>query len=154
MILATIKISTRFAILASWKRSSMNSECCLIYRKNKTFRVLSKHITAKVNNFRIYDGWIFDRLWKSYLSDKMKWDFSQAVAVSILLYRCTTWKLMKRVEKRLDENYTTCCFDQIQEATLHKTAVLRPPATTLTNQLKPFGLVCFGFMAYQLLQVI
>ena len=29
-------------------------------------------------------------IWKSDHSDKIKWDFFQAVAVSILLYRCTT----------------------------------------------------------------
>ena len=32
--------------------------------------------------------------------------FFQAAVVSILLYRCTTWKLSKRMEKKLDSNYT------------------------------------------------
>ena len=45
-------------------------------------------------------------LWKSDLTDKMKHSFFQAAIVSILLYGCTTWVLTKRLEKRLDCNYT------------------------------------------------
>ena len=40
-------------------------------------------------------------IWKSNLTDKM-----QAAVVSILLYGCTTWTLTKRLEKKLDGNYT------------------------------------------------
>ena len=36
----------------------------------------------------------------------MKRSFFQAVVVSILLYGCTTWTLTKRLEKKLDSNYT------------------------------------------------
>ena len=36
----------------------------------------------------------------------MKRSFFQAAVVSILLYRCTTWTLTKRLEKKLDGNYT------------------------------------------------
>ena len=45
-------------------------------------------------------------LWKSDLTDKMKRSFFQAAVVSILLYGCTTWTLTKRLEKKLDGNYT------------------------------------------------
>ena len=45
-------------------------------------------------------------IWKSDLTDKMKRSSFQAVVVSILLYRCTTWTLTKRMEKKLDGNYT------------------------------------------------
>ena len=45
-------------------------------------------------------------IWKSDLSDKMKRSFFQATVVSILLYGCTTWTLTKRLEKKLDGNYT------------------------------------------------
>ena len=45
-------------------------------------------------------------IWKSDLTDKMKHIFSQAAVVSILLYRCTTLTLTKRMEKKLDGNYT------------------------------------------------
>ena len=44
--------------------------------------------------------------WKSDLTDKMKRSFFQTAAVSILLYGCTTWTLTKRMEKKLDGNYT------------------------------------------------
>ena len=36
----------------------------------------------------------------------MKRSFFQAAIVSILLYGCTSWMLTKRLEKRLDSNYT------------------------------------------------
>ena len=38
--------------------------------------------------------------------DKMKRSFFQAAVVSILLYGCTTWTLTRRMEKKLDGNYT------------------------------------------------
>ena len=45
-------------------------------------------------------------VWKSDLTDKIKRSFFQAAVVSILLYGCTTWTLTKRLEKKLDDNYT------------------------------------------------
>ena len=45
-------------------------------------------------------------IWKSDLTDEMKCSFFQAEISSILLYGCTTWTLTKRLEKRLDGNYT------------------------------------------------
>ena len=36
----------------------------------------------------------------------MKRSFFQTAAVSILLYRCTTWTITKRVDEKLDGNYT------------------------------------------------
>ena len=45
-------------------------------------------------------------IWKSDLTDKRKRSFFQAAVVSILLYGCTTWTLTKRLEKKLDANYT------------------------------------------------
>ena len=36
----------------------------------------------------------------------MNRSFFQAAVVSILLYGCTTWTLTKRLEKKLDGNYT------------------------------------------------
>ena len=35
-----------------------------------------------------------------------KWTFLPAAVMSILLYGCTTWTLIKRMEKNLDSNYT------------------------------------------------
>ena len=39
-------------------------------------------------------------------ADKIKRSFFQAAVVLILLYACTTWMLTKRMEKKLDGNYT------------------------------------------------
>ena len=61
-------------------------------------------------NTRLAKAWtVIDRLsviWKSDLTDKIKRSFSQAAVVSILLYGCTKWMLTKRMEKKLDRNYT------------------------------------------------
>ena len=40
------------------------------------------------------------------LTNKMKRSFFQAAVILILLYGCTTWTLTKRLEKKLDGNYT------------------------------------------------
>ena len=45
-------------------------------------------------------------IWKSDRTDKMKRSVFQAAVTSILLYGCTTWTLTKRLEKKLDSNYT------------------------------------------------
>ena len=45
-------------------------------------------------------------IWESDLTDKMKRCFFQAAVMSILQYGCTTWTLTKRLEKKLDGNYT------------------------------------------------
>ena len=46
-------------------------------------------------------------IWKSDLTDKMKRSFfSQAAAISILLYGCITWTLTKCMKKKLDGNCT------------------------------------------------
>ena len=45
-------------------------------------------------------------IWKSDLIDKMKHSFFQAAVELILLYGCTTWTQTKRMEKKLDGNYT------------------------------------------------
>ena len=69
---------------------------CLINRKNIDTR-LTKECTA-INKLSI--------IWKSNLTDKMKRSFFQAAVVSILLHRCTALTLTKRLEKKLDGNYT------------------------------------------------
>ena len=66
--------------------------------------------TEKDIDTRLTKAWIaIDKLsviWKSDLTDKMKRSFFQAMVVLILLYWCTTWTLTKRLEKKLDGNYT------------------------------------------------
>ena len=59
-------------------------------------------------------------IWKLDLTDKIKRIFFQAAAESILLYEFTTWKLTKRLEKKLDGSYT-----KMLQATPVKTATVR-----------------------------
>ena len=71
-------------------------------------------------------------IWKSNLTDKMKCSFFQAAVVSILLYGCTTWTLTKRLEKRLDGNYT-----RMLRAILHKSWRQHPTRHQLYGHLSP-----------------
>ena len=76
------------------------------------FTYLGSSVSSTENDIdtRLTKAWTaIDRLtiiWKSDLIDKMKRSFFQAAVVSILLYGCTTWTLTKRMEKKLDGNYT------------------------------------------------
>ena len=47
---------------------------------------------------------------KSDLSDKVKQEFFQAVAVSILLYGYTLWNVTKHLEKKLDRKAQIWCI--------------------------------------------
>ena len=71
-------------------------------------------------------------IWKSDLTDKMKRSFFQAAVVSILLYGCTTWTLTKRMEKKLDRNYT-----RMLRAILNKSWRQHPTKQQLNGHLPP-----------------
>ena len=71
-------------------------------------------------------------IWKSDLTDKMKRSFFQAAVVSILLYGCTTWTLTKRLEKKLDGNYT-----RMLRAILNKSWRQHPTRRQLYGHLPP-----------------
>ena len=75
-----------------------------------TYQGSSVSSTEKDIDTRLTKAWTaINRLsiiWKLDLTDKMKRSFFQAAAVPILLYGCTTWTLTKRLEKKLDVNYT------------------------------------------------
>ena len=62
----------------------------------------------------------------------MKRSFFQAAVVSILLYGCTTWTLTKRLERRLDGNYT-----RILRAVLNKSWRQHPTRLQLYGHLPP-----------------
>ena len=62
----------------------------------------------------------------------MKCSFFQAVVTSILLYRCTTWTLTKRLEKKLDGNYT-----RMLRAILNKSLRQHPTRHQLYGHLPP-----------------
>ena len=62
----------------------------------------------------------------------MKRSFFQAAVVSILLYGCTTWTLTKRLEKKLDGNYT-----RMLRAILNKSWRQHPTRHQLYSHLPP-----------------
>ena len=55
-------------------------------------------------------------IWKSDLTDKIKPSFYQTAVVSILLYGCTTWTLSKRMEKKLNGNFTRMLRDVLNKS--------------------------------------
>ena len=62
----------------------------------------------------------------------MKRSFFQAAVVSILLYGCTTWTLTKRLQKKLDGNYT-----RMLQAILNKSWRQHPTKHQLYSHLPP-----------------
>ena len=62
----------------------------------------------------------------------MKRSFFQAAVTSILLYGCTTWTLTKRLEKKLDGNYT-----RMLRAILNKSWQQPPTRHQLYGHLPP-----------------
>ena len=71
-------------------------------------------------------------IWKSDVTDKMKRSFFQAAVVSIMLYGCTTWTLTKRMDKKLDGNYT-----KMPWAILNKTRRQHPTRQRLYGHQPP-----------------
>ena len=92
--------------------------------------------TEKDIDTRLMKTWTaIDKLsviWKSDLTDKMKRSFFQAAVMSILLYGCTTWTLTKRLEKKLDGNYTRMLL-----AILNKSWRQHPTRHQLYGHLPP-----------------
>ena len=92
--------------------------------------------TEKDIDTRLTKAWTaIDRLsiiWKSDLTDKMNRSFFQAAVVSILLYGCNTWTLTKRLEKKLDGNYT-----RMLRAILNKSWQQHPTRHQLYCHLPP-----------------
>ena len=68
----------------------------------------------------------------SYHENKIKRSFFQAAVASILLYGCTTWTLTKRLEKKLDSNYT-----RMLRAILNKSWWQHPTRHQLYGHLPP-----------------
>ena len=62
----------------------------------------------------------------------MKRSFFQAAVVSLLLYGCTTWTLNKRLEKKVDGNYT-----RMLRAILNKSWGQHPTKHQLYGHLPP-----------------
>ena len=104
------------------------------------FTYLGSSIASTENDIdtRLTKAWTaINRLsiiWKSDLTDKMKRSFFQAAVASILLYGCTTWTLTKRLEKKLDGNYT-----RMLRAILNKSWRQHPTRHQLYGHLPPIA---------------
>ena len=66
------------------------------------------------------------------MTDKLKRSLFQATVVSILLYGCTTWTPTKRMEKKLDGNYT-----RMMRVALKKSWRQNPTKQQLYGHLPP-----------------
>ena len=102
------------------------------YQLPNVLRMCSRRYPVFAQNGLIL---VFTRLsiiWKSDLTDKMKRSFFQAAVTSILLYGCTTWTLTKRLEKKLDGNYT-----RMLRAILNKSWQQHPTRHQLYSHLPP-----------------
>ena len=101
-----------------------------------TYPGSSVESTEKDIETRLTKAWIaINRLliiWKSDLTDKMKRSFFQAAVTLILLYGCTTWTLTRRLEKKLDGNYT-----RMLRAILNKSWRQHPTRHQLYGHLPP-----------------
>ena len=101
-----------------------------------TYLGSSVESTEKDIETRLTKAWTainrLSTIWKSDLTDKMKRSFFQAAVVSILLYGCTTWTLTKRLEKKLDGNYT-----RMLRAILNKSWQQHPTRHQLYGHLPP-----------------
>ena len=71
-------------------------------------------------------------IWRSDLTDEMKRSFFQAAVTSVLLYGCTTWTLTRRLEKKLDSNYT-----RMLRAILNRSWRQHPTGHQLYGHLPP-----------------
>ena len=101
-----------------------------------TYLGISVESTEKDIETRLTKAWTainrLSTIWKSDLTDKMKRSFFQAAVTSILLYGCTTWTLTKRLEKKLDGNYT-----RMLRAILNKSWQQHPTRHQLYGHLPP-----------------
>ena len=101
-----------------------------------TYLGSSVESTEKDIETRLTKAWTainrLSTIWKSDLTDKMKRSFFQAAVTSILLYGCTTWTLTKRLEKKLDGNYT-----RMLRAILNKSWQQHPTRHQLYGHLPP-----------------
>ena len=109
---------------------------CRLLVDKFTYLGSSVESTEKDIKTRLTKAWTaINRLsiiWKSDLTDKMKRSFFQAAVTSILLYGCTTWTLTKRLEKKLDGNYT-----RMLRAILNKSWRQHPTRHQLYGHLLP-----------------
>ena len=121
-----------------WNRTVFVISNCVLVLNWIVWNYLGSRVasTEKDIDSRLMKAWTaINRLsiiWKSDLTDKMKRSFFQAAVASILLYGCTTWTLTKRLEKKLDGNYT-----RMLRAILNKSWRQHPTRHQLYGHLPP-----------------
>ena len=104
-------------VLVLWEMQSVSSRIWTLVAVFISYN--DNHYTTSTSTLKSYQpSWVIEYsshlyrsvklsiIWKSDLTDKMKHSFFQAAVVSILLYGYTAWTLTKRLEKKLDGNYT------------------------------------------------
>ena len=103
-----------------------------------TYRESSVSSTKNDINMWLAKAWTANRrlsvIWKSDLTDIIKLSFFQAVVVLILIYGCTIWTLTKRMEKKVDGNYTG-----MLRAVLNKSWWQHPTKQQLYGHLQPIS---------------
>ena len=136
--LTAMSMHTKLNICITTKRANITTLDGASLKLVDKFTYLGSSVSSTENDI---DTWLtkawtaIDRLsiiWKSDLTDKMKRSFFQAAVVSILLYGCTTWTLTKRLEKKLDGNYT-----RMLRAILNKSWWQHPTRHQLYGHLPP-----------------
>ena len=102
---ASMSMHTRRNIWALIKQATFPHSSSLKLVDKFTYQGSGVSSTEKDVNTRLAKAWTaIDRL--LVIWNKMKRSFFQAAVVSILLYGCTAWTLTKRMEKKLNGNYT------------------------------------------------
>ena len=117
--------------LLLWERQVLSSQCNSVSnwklnnnteKSDKTNKIVEDYSSRqKIIEIRM-----------NYLTDKMKRSFFKAAIVLILLYECTTWTLTKRLEKKLDGNYT-----RTLRAILNKSWMQHPTKQLMYGHLPP-----------------
>ena len=115
---------------------------------------LSSNISSTVSDVHIRQAKMWTSIdmlsivWKSDLSDKIKRDCFQVVAVSILLIGCTTWTLRKHIKKKLDGNYTRmirAVFNKSWKQPLKKKTAVRQLTSHLKNNARGVMVIVAGY---------
>ena len=75
-------------------------------------------------------------------SDERKLELFQVVAISVLLYGCSTWTWMKHLEKRLHGNYT-----RLLHVVLNKSWKAHPIKLQQYSHLLPISLIILARQA-------
>ena len=95
------------------QRGDISTLMCDLLKLVDKFTYLGSSVSSTETDINTWlaKAWIafnwLSVIWKSDLSDKIKRSFFyQAVVVSILLYGCSIWMLIKHMKKNLDGNYT------------------------------------------------